>query len=107
MKKITLLLVAVISSFCLFAQRHSSYIISYPVSIPLSDVKDYVGETSFRGISMEFNKEIRQNVEVGFEAAWHVFNERVEDKAYTNETASISGVQYRYINIIRPLTTPT
>lgn len=87
----------------LWAQRHhggSSFVLSYPMAFPMGDLKDYISKTSFRGVSMEFNKWQKSNLEVGLESGWNVFYERVSEKVYSDKTASISGVQYRYTNSV-------
>ena len=66
----------------------------------MGDLQDYNSSVSFRGISLEFNKSIKQNVDVGLESGWNVFYDREDAKVYTEETASISGVQYRYTNAV-------
>jgi hypothetical protein len=99
MKKIfSLLLVAVICSQGLNAQ--SSFTISYPIGFPMGNLSDYIGAVSYRGISMEFNKRVKPNLDVGIESGWNVFYEKQADKVYTDGTSSISGVQFRYTNTV-------
>ncbi|MCU7552960.1 hypothetical protein OCK74_27855, partial [Chitinophagaceae bacterium LB-8] len=103
MKKIWILVLLLSCSASLWAQHHrygSSFVMSYPIAFPMGDLKDYVSKVSYRGISLEFNKWQKSNLEVGLESGWNVFYERVEDKVYTDKTASISGVQYRYTNSV-------
>ena len=99
MKKIFILLIVVFGSNALWAQG-GNFVLSYPISFPMGDLKDYVGATSFRGISLEFNKRQRPDLDIGLEASWHVFYERVAEKPYVNETATITGTQYRYTNAV-------
>lgn len=49
---------------------------------------------------MEFNHFQSRNLNLGIETGWNVFYERVDDQVYTDKTASISGVQYRYTNAV-------
>ena len=98
MKRILLILTIVIASQAVMGQ--GNFVISYPISLPMGDLKDYIGATSFRGISMEFNKRQKSNLDIGIEASWHVFYERSDKKNYTNETATITGIQYRYTNAV-------
>ena len=73
MKKIFFLLVA---AFCMqgaFAQGHGIFIISYPMAFPAGDLSDYISNTSFRGINMEWGKEVKPNVIVEIETGWNVF----------------------------------
>lgn len=79
-------------------------VVDYTISAPLSDTKDYIDKTSFRGVGVDIRKFLgRENkVSVGGRVAWHVF-----DSGSISETISIrtdeingdvSGTQFRYIN---------
>lgn len=98
MKHLITLLLAFISLQLVHAQKGFNFGLAYPIAFPLSDMNDYISNTSFRGVSMEFNNFIKPNLNVGVETGWNIFYERVDNKVYTEETASISGVQYRYTN---------
>jgi outer membrane protein W len=99
MKKILLLLLTALCMKGAYAQA-GDFTLSYPISLPMGNLHDYIGATSFRGISMEFNKRVKPNVAVGLEVGWNVFYERTEAKTYEQETASITGVTYRYTNSV-------
>ena len=62
MKKLFFLLIVSLCMQGLFAQRHSVFILSYPIAFPMGDLKDYISNTSFRGINLEFGKEVRPNL---------------------------------------------
>jgi opacity protein-like surface antigen len=82
------------------ANAQGKMTITYPISFPLSNTHDYISKTSFRGISVEFTQKVQPMVEVGLETGWNVFYQRADEKVYTEGTASISGVQFRYINAV-------
>jgi hypothetical protein len=48
---------------------------------------------------MEFQRRQKENLEFGLETGWQTFYQREESKVYTDGSASISGIQYRYTNI--------
>ena len=98
MKKIVMFLLATVCIGGVFAQ--GSFTATYPISIPMGDLSDYIGQTSFRGFSMEFSKRQKKNLDIGLEASWHTFYERQNPSVYTEGTASVSGVQYRYTNTV-------
>lgn len=100
MKHIITLLFAFISLQLVHAQKGFNFGLAYPIGFPISNTSDYISKTSFRGFSMEFNNFIKPYLNVGVETAWNIFYERVDNKVYTEETASISGVQYRYTNAL-------
>jgi len=100
MKKIFFLIVAALCMQGLFAQHHGVFIISYPVAFPVGDLSDYINKTSFRGINMEWGKEVKQDVIAEIETGWNVFYNREPEAVYKDGSASISGVQYRYTNSV-------
>jgi len=100
MKKLFILLMAVGLTANTYAQSNSNFIMSYSMALPTGDLSDYIGQTSFRGISFEYNMRLKSNLELGLESGWNVFYEKVGEKVYTEETASVSGVQYRYTNAV-------
>jgi len=91
------LLLTALSGLCANAQS-GEFIISYPISFPMGDLHSYTTNTSFRGISLEFNKKTSPFTTAGLEVGWNVFYQRADQKVYHQGTASISGVQYRYTN---------
>lgn len=80
--------------------QNGGFVLSYPVAFPMGNMSDYIGATSFRGINMEFLKRVKEGVEVGLETGWNVFYEKQSEKEYKQGTASVSGIQYRYINAV-------
>jgi hypothetical protein len=101
MKKLYIFFVILAGALNLAAQHGGNFTMSYSMGFPVSNLKDYNSSTSFRGISLEFNKTIKPNmVDVSLETGWNVFYDREDSKVYTEETASITGVQYRYTNSV-------
>lgn len=80
--------------------QNGGFVLSYPIAFPMGNTSDYIGTTSFRGINMEFMKRVRDGLEVGLETGWNVFYEKQDEKEYKQGTASVSGIQYRYINAV-------
>ena len=97
MKKILL-----ITAFCLcsigalLAQSNTS--VYYSIGFATGDLGDYIGEPSFRGIGLDYNKMIQPNIGVGFSIGWNVFYEDKPYDTYTVDNVSLSGKQYRYSN---------
>lgn len=98
MKTAIIVSLLAIGPACGFAQ--GNFMISYPISFPMGNLHDYISNTSFRGINLEFNKQVAPNQTVGIETGWNVFYQHVSQKVYTDGSASISGVQYRYSNSV-------
>jgi opacity protein-like surface antigen len=105
MKKIFPFLLLIIGAPQLFAQHGSSFGLTYSISFPMGDLHDYISKTSFRGIEMEYNYHLKRTMSLGIATGWNTFYERVEQKTYTDGTASITGVQYRYTNTVPILLT--
>lgn len=104
MKKIILTLLI---ACCLQSVRAQTvnFIPTYSIGFPMGNLGDYIEKTSFRGACIEITKRQKPNVDIGIEAAWNLFYERVDSKVYTEGTASISGVQFRYTNTVPLLAT--
>lgn len=103
MKKIILSVTAFCCIQVLNAQLKVA--VSYPISFSSGDLNEFIGETSFRGIGMEFYKMVKPNLGIGVETGWSVFYEKVAEKTYTEGTASLTGTQYRYANVVPILAT--
>lgn len=93
-----------ISIFCLFLIAEKSIAqqgqvgFTYSIGFGLGDLGDYISQPSFRGITFDWSKNVNPNLTVGVEFGWNLFYERKDYDTYTNETAALSGVQYRYNN---------
>jgi len=100
MKKIFFLLIASVCIHTAFGQHHGVFIISYPIGFPMDDLNDYIDKPSFRGINLEWGKEVSPNVIAEIETGWNVFYQEQPTQVYTEGTASISGKQFRYTNSV-------
>ena len=79
--------------------------ISYEVSLPLSDTKDFISKTSFIGFMFDTRRFVQPNTTVGVSLGLHVFDDKVADEVFSVESVfenernlDIWGTQYRYIN---------
>lgn len=100
MKKISFILFSFGLLFSVVANAQSFFSIQYSMGLGSGDVKDYINSASFRGATMEFRKFVTPNIGVGGEIGWNVFYERRSYDAYTSGIQTLSGVQYRYINMV-------
>jgi hypothetical protein len=78
----------------------NSFFMSYSVSFPMGDLYDYNSKTSFRGTNIEFLHEAKPHLAIGIETGWNVFYEHADKMDYKDGTATISGVQFRYTNMV-------
>ena len=95
-----ILLLVVFSGFMTKSEGQVNFIASYPISFPIGNMSDYVEKTSFRGLSLEVNAVHNEKIEYGVETTWNVFFQKEDEKVYNQGTASIKGVQYRYVNAV-------
>lgn len=99
MKKILLVAIVVFVPFLSNAQQ-SLFNINYSIGLPMGSSSDYIGETSFRGMSFEGRAFMTDNLSVGGYIGWNVFNETLRDKDYAGDGVDVHGTQYRYLNTL-------
>ncbi len=97
MKKIFLItFICLCSIGALYAQNNTAF--TYSIGFGTGDLGDYIGQPSFRGITIDYHKMVQPNVGVGFSLGWNVFYEDKAYDTYTVDNVSLSGKQYRYSN---------
>ena len=97
MKKLVLLPVLLV--LCFIGKTHAQNTMSsvnYAVSVPTGNTADFIDQASGRGFVAEFHKFINRNIAFGGEIGHFTLYKREERKVYTEGTASLSGIQYRY-----------
>jgi len=73
--------------------------ITYQPSVPLADLEEYIGKTSWLGWGLEGRRfrDASSKVTLGFSFAWHVFDEELTG-TQTFESGALTGRQHRYLN---------
>ncbi|MBN7812836.1 outer membrane beta-barrel protein [Algoriphagus sp. H41] len=94
-KQLTFFLLLLGIGFSAQAQR-SLYSFNYVVTVPTGNTADFIDVTSGRGFVFEYQKFIKDHLAVGGEVGHSTIFKRTENEVYTRETASLSGIQYRY-----------
>ena len=80
------------------AHAQSSFFgMTYDVSIPLGDTKEYTGGTQWRGFGMEGRWYSSKNTSIGFAWDWNVFHDVISGTQEIRNGA-VTGVQIRTIN---------
>lgn len=101
MKKLIIILfilfAGVVTGNLVSAQNFTS--VQYTVGVPFGGLKDHVSNTSWRGATFEFHREVAESVTVGVNIGYSVFYERMPYASYSSGTATVTGVQYRYDNV--------
>lgn len=72
--------------------------VSYSVSIPTGDLREYISTTSWRGVSVSYSKLIKPNFGIGLSTGWNTFFEERPFATYSLDNRSVSGKQWRYVN---------
>jgi hypothetical protein len=72
---------------------------TYSIGIPLGGIENYISAGSFRGANFEGLKEINSRVAVGWIFGWNVFSEKRVNEVYENDNLTLTGTQYRYMNL--------
>ncbi|WP_075352092.1 outer membrane beta-barrel protein [Algoriphagus marinus] len=76
--------------------QKSLFSFNYAVSIPTGNTSDFIDQASGRGFTAEFQVFTKRNITFGGELGHFTLYKRELNKVYTEGTASLSGVQYRY-----------
>ena len=99
MKKITIITAIFISALAASGQD-VIWKMAYEVAFPFSDTKEFAGQVSWRGVSLDFDRFLNDNMAVGLGISWGVFLEKEADSDYEYQDMLIHGTQVRYINNI-------
>ncbi len=107
MKKIIFLMIfgSLLATTKTFGQQESYMSVQYSVSFSTGDMADYISKASWRGILIEYRSEINSHLMAGVDVGWNVFYERKDYGTYTQGTESLSGIQFRYQNVVPMLAT--
>jgi len=70
---------------------------TYDVSIPAGDLKEFIEDVSWLGVSLTFRKQVDRNMTAGLLFGWQVFSERT-DRTVQLERGAVSGTQDRWVN---------
>lgn len=97
MKYTITIILAVFLSFTGYSQS-SIYTLDYTMGLATGDMGEYIGSTSFRGFTFEGRGFVTDNVSLGGLFSWQTFYEEQKGATYTQNTLTLTGNQYRYIN---------
>ncbi len=101
MKKIKYILVVAVIAFSLNSKvsGQETYInMTYDMAIPLGNTADFISKTSFRGYTFEFGWYLNDNLAIDLRWGWQTFYEDLPYDSYYEDTRTLTGKQYRYIN---------
>ena len=102
MKKYIVTLTLLVAALTMSAQE-VIWKMTYDVGVPFSSTKEFTDQVSWRGLSLDFDRFVGDNLAVGMGFSWSTFVEKESDSDYQRENILLHGTQVRYINNI-PLT---
>ena len=82
--------------------------LNYQMSVPLGDLKDFTNKASFRGFDVEYHQFLGtdERFSIGGAIGWNVYYKDKNDASGnfkfsgSNDTYTITGNQYLYINTV-------
>jgi opacity protein-like surface antigen len=102
MKKYIVTLTLLVAALTVSAQE-VIWKMTYDVGFPFSTTKEFTDHVSWRGLSLDFDRFVGDNLAVGMGFSWSTFVEKESDSDYQRDDILMHGTQVRYINNI-PLT---
>ena len=99
MKKLIFIFIIALLPFA-GAKAQKYTFLNYSMGVPSEDLKNFIGEVSFRGLDLGYMSFVDSNVSVGFSAGWNVFYERRPQDSFTYNNATLTSNQYRYTNSV-------
>jgi len=92
----SIIILSLLFSINLFAQDLLTGL-TYSISVPTGETRDFTAKTSFKGLSIDLRKFISYNASIGFLVGWSAFEEET-NKTISTSIGDISGEQSRLIN---------
>jgi len=89
------LLTAVLSATPASAQWWTA--LSYQPAVPMGNTQDFTDSFGWRGIGLDFKKQMSDNMALGLSFGWQVFDHQT-DEVVSAFGVDISGDQFRYVN---------
>jgi hypothetical protein len=99
MKKYLISLSIVLSGLVLSGQD-VVWKMTYDVGFPFGTTKEFADQVSWRGLSLDADRFLNDNLAVGLGFAWSTFVQKYPDSFWERDRVLLHGTQVRYINNI-------
>ncbi len=96
--------IAIFLALATGAYADSFMAITYDISAPVRNTREFVGSASFRGLSVEGRGFFRPNLSAGVNFGWTTFDEK-SDRLMEIENGHVSGNQFRLLYAVPILAT--
>ena len=73
---------------------------TYDLGFPFASTREFADQVSWRGLSLDLDRFLNDNLAVGTSFSWSVFLEKEPDSYYERDKVLMHGTQVRYINNI-------
>jgi hypothetical protein len=97
MKKYIIVCTILFSAFTLSAQD-VIWKMTYDVAFPFSSTKEFADQVSWRGVALDVDRFVNENLAVGFGVSWSAFLQKYPDSYYQKDDLLMYGTQVRYLN---------
>ncbi len=99
LRQLLLIAAIVMAPLAGMSQGQNIYILEYPIGFAIGDMNDFIDEPSFRGFNFGYRNLNDDGIALGIDMGWQTFYEEMDQATYTVDTRSITGLQYRYMNM--------
>lgn len=97
MKKITFLLLTIVTMGLSTVNAQSIFTLNYDMNLPVGSVGDYISSYQFRGMSGQYRYLLTDNVGVGFDLGYNAWYQKKENTTYIiDDETAITGTFYNY-----------
>lgn len=100
MKKYTLIIILCLASLITRGQDETLVLVNYMPSLSLGETADFTKNFSPRGVELEVNRLIAEDLSLGLAVGWNVFREKVTGESFEYKNYLVTGTQFRYTNIV-------
>ncbi|KPL09554.1 MAG: hypothetical protein AMS26_22710 [Bacteroides sp. SM23_62] len=100
MKRQVILILLCLAPFVASGQAETTVKINYMPALSLGETAEFTRNFSPRGIELEVNKFLAEELSVGIAVGWNIFREKVEGESFEYNDALVTGTQFRYTNIV-------
>ncbi|NQU32499.1 MAG: hypothetical protein HQ521_04630 [Bacteroidetes bacterium] len=83
-----------------FGQGGGIWNFDWNMGFPMGDTKDFIGQPTFRGFSIEGRGFVTESIAIGGIGAWNVFYENFGWSTTVEGTKKIYGYHRRYLNVM-------
>ncbi|MDQ4139764.1 MAG: outer membrane beta-barrel protein, partial [Bacteroidota bacterium] len=103
--KILAIVVFTLLSFSGWAQRGYGTL-TYSIALPMGKTSDFIENTSFRGVGLDYNYFLISNFSLGASVGWNVFNQEIGRVTETYGDITYTGQRFNYFNAVPIIALP-